>query len=52
MVYSDRLHQMEETIHKLSEVLLSNKDESISNVNIQNNHGHNTNYTYCDQMLV
>ena len=52
MVYSDKLHQMKDTIYKLSEVFLSNKDESISNVNIQNDHGHNTNYTYRDQMRV
>ena len=45
---TDKMHQMEETIHRLSEALLSNKEESSSNTNdrngrVRNNRDNSTN---------
>ena len=47
---TDKLHQMEETIHRLSEALLSNKEESSSNTNDRNGRVRNNRDNSKEQM--
>ncbi|RVW35013.1 Retrovirus-related Pol polyprotein from transposon 17.6 [Vitis vinifera] len=47
---TDKMHQMEETIHRLSEALLSNKEESSSNTNDRNGRVRNNRDNSKEQM--